>query len=421
MRRALFALAATALLCTAATAPARAAATPSPSASVDTSTLLQPDSDSALLNLLGQQGVSYFPVRTLGAALNYEGSDATLVISDDKLLSVTELSQVASSRFGRIVILNNDTSTLDTLMPGASISTFTGSLVTPLQPSCDQQDAMAAGTVDFHDSSASFELPTGTTNLVGCYPVNGKPTFVYESYNGGARYDAVAIGSATFIDNNVLSSQGNAALALRIFGAHSNLVWLASTFIPDVTLNNCGGVSCDSGNTGTPAPGNTTTIPAGRGGGGNGNGSSASGPTLTSLMPTWIWWALLQLLIAVLLTAYWRGRRLGAVVTERLPVTVRAAETVEGHARLYRRANAHGRAAELLRKAAASRMAGYFGIPAARAHADPSLLVAPVAARLQVTEDLIADLLAGQAPQSEAELVLLADHLDQLEQEVRSS
>jgi hypothetical protein len=109
------------------------------------------------------------------------------------------------------------------------------------------------------------------------------------------------------------------------------------------------------------------------------------------------------------------------VVSEQLPVTVRAAETVEGHARLYRRANAHGRAAELLRKATAGRLAVYFGVPAARAHTDPSVLIAPVAARLQVGEESIADLLAGAAPQSEAELVLLADHLDQLEQEVRSS
>jgi hypothetical protein len=66
-------------------------------------------------------------------------------------------------------------------------------------------------------------------------------------------------------------------------------------------------------------------------------------------------------------------------------------------------------------------LAGYFGIPAARAHADPSLLVAPVAARLETAPELIGDLLAGEAPQSEAELVLLADHLDQLEKEVRSS
>jgi hypothetical protein len=427
MRRSLLALAATALLCTAVPGPAFAAtvtptATPSPSSPVDNGTLIQPDSDSALLNLLGQQGVDYFPVRTLDAALGYQGAETTLVISDDKPLTADELARLTLGRFGRIIILNNDAATLKALLPGVTLSTSTGTPASPVQPSCNQQDAAAAGAVDFHDNSASFILPAGTTNLVGCYPVNGKPTLVYKS---DLAYDVFALGSSTFIDNNVLSSQGNAALALRLFGAYPNLVWLAASFIPDVTLNNCGGTTCEGGGGSGPTPGSTTTITAGSGNGhGNGNGgggSSASGPTLTSLMPTWIWWALLQLLIAVLLTAYWRGRRLGAVVTERLPVTVRAAETVEGHARLYRRANAHGRAAELLRKAAASRLAGLFGIPAARAHADPSLLVAPVAARLQVAEDLIADLLAGQAPQSEAELVLLADHLDQLEQEVRSS
>jgi len=422
MRRPLLALAATALLLGAvATAPAHAAtATPSPSSPVDNGTLIQPDSDSALLNLLGQQGVDYFPVRTVDAALSYQGADATLVISDDEHPTADELARLALGRFGRIVILNNDETTLNTLLPGVAVSTFTGTLASPVQPSCDQQDAAAAGAVDFADDSATFTLPAGSSKLVGCYPVNGKPTLVYQS---DLAYDVVALGSSTFIDNNVLSSQGNAALALRVFGAYPNLVWLAASFTPDITLNNCGGTTCEGGGGGRPNPGATTTITAG-GGNGSGNGgggSGASGPTLTSLMPTWIWWALLQLLIAVLLTAYWRGRRLGAVVTERLPVTVRAAETVEGHARLYRRANAHGRAAELLRKAAASRLAGLFGIPAARAHADPSLLVAPVAARLQVAEDLIADLLAGPAPQSEAELVLLADHLDQLEQEVRSS
>lgn len=387
---------------------------------MDNGTLIQPDSDSALLNLLGQQGIDYYPVRTVDAALGYEGADTTLVISDDEHLTSDELARIALGRFGRIIILNNDEDAITTLLPGARLDTFTGSLSSPVRPSCDQQDAAAAGAVNFFDSSATFKVPATSTDLVGCYPVDGKPTMVYES---ALAYDVVALGSSTFIDNNVLTSQGNAALALRLFGAYPNLVWLASSFIPDVTLNNCDGYTCDGGGGNNPSPGTTTTTRAGGGSSrnGGGGGSSASGPTLTSLMPTWIWWALLQLLIAVLLTAYWRGRRLGAVVTERLPVTVRAAETVEGHARLYRRANAHGRAAELLRQAAAGRLAGLFGIPAARAHADPSLLVAPVAARLQVGEDLIADLLAGGAPQSEAELVLLADHLDQLEQEVRSS
>lgn len=401
------------------TAPAHADTTPSPSpsssASVDTSTLLDPTSDSALLNLLGEQNVGYFPETRLRDVLNFADADTTLVIDDDERFDASALNLLTSGGFGRVVILNNDAATIDAFFPGARVGKYTDDLTAPVAPSCTQPDALAAGSVDLHTSSATFDLSALSATddtVVGCYPVAGAPTMIDGTVSTTR---VIALGSATFLENDRLTSAGNAALALRLFGAHSRLVWFAAQFVPDPSLNNCGGVVCGSG-VGTPQPGTTTTATAGGGG-----GSSANRPTLTSLMPTWIWWALLQLLVAVLLIAYWRGRRLGAVVSEQLPVAVRASVTVEGHARLYRRANAHGRAAELLRKASASRLAGYFGVPAARAHADPSVLVAPVAARLQVTEDLVADLLTGQAPQSEAELVLLADHLDQLEQEVRSS
>lgn len=407
------------VLSVSAVAPARADATPgpspSPSASVDTSTLLEPTSDSALLNLLGQQNVAYFPETQVRDVLNFAGSDTTLVIDDDERPDASTLDVLTNTGFGSVIILNNDAATIGAFFPGVRVGRYTDGLTAPVAPSCTQPDALAAGSVDLHTNSATFDLSAfSITNspVTGCYPVGGAPTMIDSS--AGTTY-VVALGSATFLENDRLASASNAALALRLFGAHSRLVWFARQFVPDPSLNNCGGVVCGGG-VSTPQPGITTTITAGGGG-----GSSANRPTLSSLMPTWIWWALLQLLVAVLLIAYWRGRRLGAVVSEQLPVTVRAAETVEGHARLYRRANAHSRAAELLRKAAASRLAGYFGLPAARAHADPSLLVAPVAARLQITEDLVADLLTGQAPQSEAELVLLADHLDQLEQEVRSS
>ncbi len=384
---------------------------------MDTSTLLEPTSSSALLNLLGQRGVAYYPVRHLDVVLSFASPDATLVISDDERPSVLALDRLVSAGFGRIIILNNDAVTVTAFMPNVSVSRLAYAVTAPVQPSCTQPDALAAGSVDLHTSAVTFTVSSTDNAVVGCYPVGGAPTLVY---SGQGTSDAVAVSSTTFFENDRLASAGNAALALRLFGAHSKLVWFAPSFIPDPSLNNCGGATCGSGQN-RPEPGSTTTIRAGGGGGGGGGGSGSSQPTLTSLMPTWIWWALLQLLIAVLLTAYWRGRRLGAVVTEQLPVTVRAAETVEGHARLYRRADAHGRAAELLRKATAGRLAGYFGVPAARAHADPSVLVGPVAARLRVTEESIAELLASEAPQSEAELVRLADRLDQLEQEVRSS
>ena len=412
--------------------PARADTAPGPSKSVDTSTLLEPTSDSALLNLLGQQGVTYYPVTTPRAAVKYADStlDTTLVISEDERLGADSLAELHSVGFGRVVILDNDATTVSSYLLGAGIRSYTGDVTTPVEPACTIADPVAAGSIDLHTESATFTAGT-TDQVAGCYPVNGAPTLLYQNYGGA---DAFALGSTTFFENDELASAGNAALALRLFGARSKLLWLAPSFVPDPSLQNCSGFDCGAGQNNNPGPAPTTTVTLGGGGGGSGGGgggggngggggggSGASQQTLTSLMPSWIWWVLLQLLVAVLLIAYWRGRRLGAVVTEQLPVTVRAAETVEGHARLYRRANAHGRAAELLRKATASRLAGYFGVPAARAHADPSILVAPVAARLSVSEDLIADLLAGQAPQSEAELVLLADHLDQLEQEVRSS
>ena len=399
MKRRLRAFAATAALCAvvgvtaAGCTSSPGGGSPNPSDSVDTSTLIDPTSDSALLNLLSQQGVRYFYRSVSALPANYSGHDATLVIGEGDALNPGDFAKLAGAGFSRVIVLGGNDAVLGTFAPQIRVHAFGLGSPEPVDPSCAQTDALAAGGADLKDPTATFVVDANG-GAVGCYPVDGFPTFAYADEGPS---DVVALGSATFFENDQLASAGNAALALRLFGAHPLLVWL----LPDIPGS---GLAPDQG-----------------GGGGSGGGSGASGPTLTSLMPSWIWWVLLQLLIALLLAAYWRGRRLGAVVTERLPVTVRAAETVEGHARLYRRANAHGRAAELLRKAAASRMAGYVGVPAARAHADPSVLVAPVAARLNVAEDQVAGLLTGAAPQSEAELVQLADHLDRLEQEVRSS
>ena len=420
-------------LAVAAAGPAAADPTPAPSNGVDTSTLVSPTSDDALLNLLGEQGVSYQPATTFEEVLATDRQDETLVIDTSEVPDPVALSEFSSVAFSRVIILDDDVNTLEALAPGVSVDqTSVSGPATKLEPSCSQSDALAAGNVDLEEATSTYTLNPGTVGTT-CYPVDGAASFVRVHAQTG-NGDVIVLGSTAFFENQYLASAGNAAFGLRLFGAHPNLVWWAPNFVSDPSLSNCYGFGCPAGSGGGGGAGD-----AGGGGGGGGgataqpqNGTtvtespgprqaSSNPPTLTSLMPSWIWWALLQLVVAALLTGYWRARRLGRVVSEELPVTVRAAETVEGHARLYRRANAHGRAAELLRRATASRLAGYFGIPAVRAHADPSLLVAPVAARLDTSQELIGDLLAGEVPQSEAELVLLADHLDQLEKEVRSS
>lgn len=75
------------------------------------------------------------------------------------------------------------------------------------------------------------------------------------------------------------------------------------------------------------------------------------------LLPSGWLWGTLQLFVAAVLSAFWRGRRLGRLVPERLPVAIRASEAVEGRARLYRKANARDRAASALRTASRTRLA----------------------------------------------------------------
>jgi Zn-dependent protease len=125
----------------------------------------------------------------------------------------------------------------------------------------------------------------------------------------------------------------------------------------------------------------------------------------------------LQLGVAVLLAALWRSRRLGPLVPEPLPVVVRASETAEGHAGLYRSRRARGRAAAALRTALLNRTLPALGLPPDAGAAD---VVAAFSARSGSGQDRIEAMLFGPAPRDDTALVALADELDALEKEVRT-
>jgi hypothetical protein len=122
------------------------------------------------------------------------------------------------------------------------------------------------------------------------------------------------------------------------------------------------------------------------------------------------------LAFAVLVVAIWRGRRLGPVVAEQLPVIVHASETTEGRARLYRRSRARDRAAAALRESALAQLQKAHGIPR---RADPSAVVATVAARTGWDPAMLYEMLYGQPPLTDDALMSLSDELDILTQEVR--
>ncbi len=113
------------------------------------------------------------------------------------------------------------------------------------------------------------------------------------------------LGTAAPLTNAELAHQGNAALSVNLLPSR-RIVWL----VPPAA-----------------AVAATTT----------------RGPrTFFSLLPLTVYLVAIQLAFAVLLAVGWRARRLGQLVTEPLPVVVRASETTEGHGRLYQSRHARG-------------------------------------------------------------------------------
>ncbi|RKN38084.1 DUF4350 domain-containing protein [Micromonospora endolithica] len=141
---------------------------------------------------------------------------------------------------------------------------------------------------------------------------------------------------------------------------------------------------------------------------GSADGGDPPNP-LWNAFPGWFWALLLQLLLAALLAAVWRARRLGPPSVEPLPVSVPAAETVLGRAHLYQRAGARDTAARTLRAATLTRLLPRLNLPA---DAHRNEVVVAVAARTGDGPQRTDDLLYGPPPESDQRLLELARSLD---------
>jgi len=132
-----------------------------------------------------------------------------------------------------------------------------------------------------------------------------------------------------------------------------------------------------------------------------------------SPFPQWLLPLALMLLLAFIAMAFARGRRLGAPVTEPLPIDVRGAETAIGRAKLYRRAKARGAALETLRQEARRRLA-----EALKTRTDRESLLDALAARTGHPRDWLTIVLFGPEPQDDSELEIRTTELLRLVQQV---
>ncbi|MFE4395086.1 MULTISPECIES: DUF4350 domain-containing protein [Streptomycetaceae] len=337
------------------------------------------DGAHAVVALLERQGLK--AEFTTDPATAPAGPD-TLVLPEPDLLDPAQLRAVAAARHRRLVLVAPGPAALTALAPGIRLSDDAGGLpyasVRSTPPECALTEAVRAGS-----AQQGGMLYTSGSRGTGCYPrAHGYPLVVLPAGDGDR--DVVVLGSGTFLHNGELAKDGDAALALGLLGSQPRLTW----HLPDYSA---------------PLP------------------EGARTKSFGDFLPSGWHWAGYQLAVAAVLAALWRGRRLGPVVSENLPVVVRAAETTEGRARLYRRAKARGRAAEALRGATAHRLAPALGVPLQAGAPDPDALCVALADRLseRPAGDVRA-LLYGPPPTDDAALLRLADDLDALERQVRN-
>jgi len=333
-----------------------------------------PQGGRAASRILAGQGVTVSQTEsfqeTLAAArqAGRDGSGSTVLVYDQRGFLAPERLRRLLAETDRLVVVSPRLAALTGL--GSTIrqaGVVPGSEQT-LQPGCAVADAQAAGGIS---ADGGFLYTGGTV----CYGAGGSGRGLYASAENGR---LVVVGSTAVISNQFLAANGNAALTLRTLGSQGKLIWYL------------------------PGPADL--------------GSSPAPKTLAELAPAWSAFVAPWLIVVALLAMLWRGRRLGPLVFEPLPVVVKSAETAEGRARLYHDAHDVARAADILRAGTTVRLAAALRMGAG---ADSVDVAAAAARHLDSTLPEILRILQ-HSPRTEAELVRWAQDLVRLEKEVQA-
>jgi hypothetical protein len=186
------------------------------------------------------------------------------------------------------------------------------------------------------------------------------------------------LGDESLITNSNILGSDNAAIALRLFGHTGRLIW----YVP----------SRDD--------------------------IAASDSSSRSITPAWFQPGLVLGTSAVVLLCLWRGRRLGRLVSEPLPVIVRAVETTESRGRMYRKARDRTRALAVLQQATLKRLASSLGLSATSPVSSVAAASAAVSGRGYLD---VLQLLESPAAHDDSSLLQQANTLLALEKEVRGT
>ncbi|MGM0385835.1 MAG: DUF4350 domain-containing protein, partial [Actinomycetota bacterium] len=322
-----------------------------------------PDGTMAAAEILRRQGVEVITVTTLPDALAALRGPSTLLVANLQYFSEDQLGELA--RVGAdVVVVGNPYLELGPLTDAVAASVV--GTPTAVTAQCGDPDATAASRITASIGGVEALRP----GVEVCFPTaDGVGAYAVWEQSGHAwRY----LADGALMTNELLAEDGNAALTLRALGHNERLVWLLPT---------------------------------------------AASATVEQVSPMPPAFTPLTILAAglVLALALWRGRHLGRVVVEPLPVVVKPGEAVLGRAQLYRRTGAASHAGAALRAGTARRLARRLGLPRS---AGPDTLVPTVAAAAGRDPREVVDLLYHRSPTSNTELLDLSAALDTLEREV---
>lgn len=322
----------------------------------------------ALIALLEDAGVDVVVADTVSDVERAASPDTLLVIAQTYYTPDGDLLDRIADVPGDRLVIAPGTAVRETIaseVRRSALTSYTG------EPDCDLPEAERAGTVDL-DAASGF-VAVGSVPLTSCY---GGALVRYE--DDGRTVTVIDDGSV--FTNGELLTEGNAALAMNLAGTRQRMIWYAPQEFEV--------------------------------------GQQPAASEFTDLIPeryTWIVW---QLCFVVVLVAFWKARRIGPLVSEQLPVVVRASETVEGRGRLYRSRRARDRASEALRAATLHRLIPRLGLGHTATQHE---IVIAAAGHSTHPAQYLHHLLYGPPPATDDELVQLAHALDDIERQVAYS
>lgn len=324
-----------------------------------------PDGAQALAQVLADEGVEVTIARSADALREARVSPRTAVL-------VTRTDQLAPSTLDR---LRRDTAAAEVVVLVEPPARVLEELQQGVEPT------LAAGEVDgdcgdprFDDLTIVVDRAERYDTGTGCFPSGDG--FVLADGPGATSY----LGAGDALTNDQVLRGDNAAVALRLLGGEDRLVW----YVPSYD-----------------------------------DAADDESVSVWDFAPGWLTPSLWLVAFSAGALVLWRGRRLGRLATEPLPVVVRAVETTRSRGRMYRKADDRAYAAAALRAAARRRFGDHLRLGRGVSEAD---VIRAVAGHAGHTEERVGALLAAHAPvpRTDAGLVRLAQELTQLDREVRT-